>query len=176
VRYALALVLVASLAHAERVVLLEGGANKLQVIKEVRAATGLGLKETKDLVEAAPKVVKEGLTKAEAEALVKALTAVGAKAEVQPDGASSPQQQPAAQLGTSREGSWDVRLLKLGPNKISVIRDVRAATGLGLKETKDLVESAPVTVKRGLSEAAAKELAKQLDVSGAEAAAFLMKN
>ena len=64
------------------VVLTEVGANKISVIKEVRAATSLGLKEAKDLVESAPKPVKEGATKDEAEELKKKLEAVGAKAEV----------------------------------------------------------------------------------------------
>ena len=61
------------------VVLTEIGANKIGVIKEVRAATNLGLKEAKDLVEAAPKTVKEGATKDEAEDLKKKLEAAGAK-------------------------------------------------------------------------------------------------
>ncbi len=61
------------------VVLSEIGANKIGVIKEVRAATNLGLKEAKDLVEAAPKTVKEGATKEEAEDLKKKLEAAGAK-------------------------------------------------------------------------------------------------
>src|SRR3989337_1981172 len=61
------------------VVLAEVGANKIAVIKEVRAATNLGLKEAKDLVEAAPKTVKEGATKEEAEDLTKKLEAAGAK-------------------------------------------------------------------------------------------------
>ncbi len=61
------------------VVLQEAGANKINVIKEVRAATNLGLKEAKDLVEGAPKTVKEGATKEEAEDLKKKLEAVGAK-------------------------------------------------------------------------------------------------
>jgi len=64
------------------VVLTEMGANKISVIKEVRAATSLGLKEAKDLVESAPKPVKEGATKEEAEELKKKLEAVGAKVEV----------------------------------------------------------------------------------------------
>jgi large subunit ribosomal protein L7/L12 len=55
------------------------GDKKIEVIKEVRAITGLGLKEAKDLVEAAPKMVKEGVSKDEAEKLKKALEAVGAK-------------------------------------------------------------------------------------------------
>jgi len=64
------------------VVLTEVGATKIAVIKEVRAATSLGLKEAKDLVESAPKPVKEGVSKEEAEELKKKLEAVGAKAEV----------------------------------------------------------------------------------------------
>lgn len=61
------------------VVLTDGGANKIAVIKEVRAATNLGLKEAKDLVEGAPKTVKEGASKEEAEELKKKLEAAGAK-------------------------------------------------------------------------------------------------
>lgn len=64
------------------VVLKEAGANKIGVIKEVRAVTNLGLKEAKDLVEAAPKTVKEALPKAEAEELKKKLEAAGAKVEL----------------------------------------------------------------------------------------------
>jgi len=64
------------------VVLKEAGANKISVIKEVRAATNLGLKEAKDLVEAAPKPVKEGASKEEAEELKKKLEAAGAKVEL----------------------------------------------------------------------------------------------
>lgn len=62
--------------------LKEGGAQKINVIKVVRAATGLGLKEAKDLVDGAPKVVKEGLNKDEAEKLKKELEEAGAKVEL----------------------------------------------------------------------------------------------
>ena len=64
------------------VVLTEVGANKVSVIKAVREITGLGLKEAKDLVEAAPKAVKEGLSKADAEAAKKKLEDAGAKVEL----------------------------------------------------------------------------------------------
>ncbi len=64
------------------VVLVEAGANKIGVIKEVRAITGLGLKEAKDLVEGAPKAVKEGASKADAEDIKKKLEAAGAKVEL----------------------------------------------------------------------------------------------
>jgi large subunit ribosomal protein L7/L12 len=64
------------------VMLLEAGANKVGVIKAVREITGLGLKEAKDLVDGAPKPVKEAIPKADAEAAVKKLTDAGAKAEL----------------------------------------------------------------------------------------------
>ena len=64
------------------VVLAEAGANKVAVIKAVRGATGLGLKEAKDLVESAPANLKEGISKEEAEALKKELEEAGAKVEI----------------------------------------------------------------------------------------------
>ena len=64
------------------VVLAEIGSNKIAVIKAVREITGLGLKEAKDLVEGAPKAVKEGVAKADAEELKKKLEAAGAKVEL----------------------------------------------------------------------------------------------
>lgn len=64
------------------VVLTDAGANKINVIKEVRAITGLGLKEAKDLVEGAPKPVKEGITKDEAADMKKKLESAGAKVDV----------------------------------------------------------------------------------------------
>jgi len=64
------------------VILVDAGANKINVIKEVRAITGLGLKEAKDLVEGAPKAVKEGVSKAEAADIKKKLEDAGAKADV----------------------------------------------------------------------------------------------
>ena len=64
------------------VVLTDAGANKVSVIKAVREITGLGLKEAKDLVDGAPKNVKEAVAKADAEAAVKKLVEAGAKAEL----------------------------------------------------------------------------------------------
>ena len=114
-------------------ILAEAGANKINVIKEVRAITGLGLKEAKDLVEGAPKTVKEGLSKEE---------------EVAKD-------------------TFDVVLKAGGEKKIQVIKVVRAATGLGLKEAKDLVEGAPKVVKEALNKADAEKLKKELEEQGA---------
>ena len=64
------------------VILLGAGSNKIAAIKEVRAMTSLGLKEAKDLVESAPKAVKEGVSKDEAEEALKKLEAAGASAEI----------------------------------------------------------------------------------------------
>jgi large subunit ribosomal protein L7/L12 len=64
------------------VILADAGAQKINVIKEVRAITGLGLKEAKDLVEAAPKAIKEAVSKAEAEEIKKKVEAAGAKIEI----------------------------------------------------------------------------------------------
>ena len=64
------------------IVLSEAGSNKIAVIKEVRTITGLGLKEAKDLVEGAPKPLKQGVPKAEAEEMKKTLEAAGAKVEL----------------------------------------------------------------------------------------------
>jgi len=62
--------------------LTNAGANKVNVIKVVRAITGLGLKEAKDLVDGAPKAVKEGIPKADAEAIAKQITEAGGTAEI----------------------------------------------------------------------------------------------
>ena len=64
------------------IVLAEAGSNKIAVIKEVRTITGLGLKEAKDLVEGAPKPLKQGVAKAEAEEMKKSLEDAGAKVEL----------------------------------------------------------------------------------------------
>ena len=64
------------------VILVDGGEKKINVIKEVRAITSLGLKEAKDLVEAAPKPVKEAVSKADADAILKQLIEAGATAEI----------------------------------------------------------------------------------------------
>jgi large subunit ribosomal protein L7/L12 len=65
-----------------KVILAEVGANKINVIKEIRAITGLGLKEAKELVDGAPSTVKEGVEKAEAEDIKKKLEAAGAKVDI----------------------------------------------------------------------------------------------
>ena len=69
-------------ASEVNVILASAGANKIAVLKEVRGITGLGLKEAKDLVDGAPKAIKEGIKKEEAEAIKKQLEEVGATVEI----------------------------------------------------------------------------------------------
>ncbi len=76
---------------------------------------------------------------------------------------------PAAAAEVVEEQTeFDVILTSFGPNKVSVIKAVRSATGLGLKEAKDVVESAPKAIKEGVSKSDAEELQKALTDAGAE--------
>ena len=74
---------------------------------------------------------------------------------------------PAGEAAPAPKTEFDVSLEAVGPNKIQVIKVVRAATQLGLKEAKDLVEAAPKDVKTGLSKEDAEKLKKELEDSGA---------
>lgn len=77
---------------------------------------------------------------------------------------------PAAggEAAAEEQTEFDVILKAAGANKVSAIKAVRSATGLGLKEAKAMVESAPVAVKEGIAKADAEELKKQLEEAGAE--------
>lgn len=141
------------------------GSQKIQLIKAVRAATGMGLREAKDLVDSKlPARVKSGLSKEEADALARKLSEAGATVAIGPEGGA-----PTLAAPPSRPATFSVRLESFGTSKIMCIKVVRQATGLGLKETKDLVESAPVVVKEGLTKDAAERLARELTDAGAVA-------
>ncbi len=71
--------------------------------------------------------------------------------------------------GAAEQTEFDVVMTSFGENKVSAIKAVRAITGLGLKEAKDLVESAPAAIKEGVEKAEAEEVAKQLTEAGATA-------
>lgn len=166
----LVVLLTSSIVRAQEptcsVVLTDSGAQKINVIKVVRQATGLGLRESKDLVEAPkPKLVRDGLSRADADALVVALGAVGAKAEVQERGSAAPGHPKT--IATAK--TFDVKLQSWGTNKILVIKAVKNATGLGLAETKALVESAPIVVVKSVDKAKAESLVSELTSAGADA-------
>jgi large subunit ribosomal protein L7/L12 len=78
---------------------------------------------------------------------------------------------PAAEAGAAAEEQteFDVVMSSFGANKVAVIKAVRGITGLGLKEAKDMVEGAPVTVKEAASKAEAEEIKKSLEEAGASA-------
>jgi len=112
----------------------------------------------------------EGLTALELSELVKGLEArLGIQAAA-PMAAGMMMAAPGAGAAAPVEEktSFDVILKEAGPNKIAVIKEVRTATNLGLKEAKDLVEGAPKTVKEALPKAEADELKKKLEAAGAK--------
>ncbi|MBO8151688.1 MAG: 50S ribosomal protein L7/L12 [Candidatus Neomarinimicrobiota bacterium] len=92
---------------------------------------------------------------------VKAAAPVAVAAGVAPGAA------PAEAKGEEEKTEFDVILKEVGPQKINVIKVVRAVTNLGLKEAKDLVDSAPSTVKEGVSKEEAEDIKKQLEEAGA---------
>ncbi|MDR3478009.1 MAG: 50S ribosomal protein L7/L12 [Gammaproteobacteria bacterium] len=74
---------------------------------------------------------------------------------------------PAAAAAVEEKTEFNVVMTKVGENKINVIKAIRTITGLGLKEAKDLVESAPAAVKEGVNKATAADIKKQLEEAGA---------
>ena len=75
---------------------------------------------------------------------------------------------PAGAAAAEEQSEFNVELTSFGANKVAVIKAVREATGLGLKEAKDLVESAPSVLKEGVSKEEGEELKKKLEAAGAE--------
>ena len=110
------------------------------------------------------------LTVIELSELIKAMeekfdVSASAAVAVAPAGAAAP---GASSAGGEEKTEFDVILTAAGDNKVSVIKAVRAATSLGLKEAKDLVDSAPKPVKEGVPKKEADELKKQLEEAGAK--------
>ncbi len=75
----------------------------------------------------------------------------------------------AAPVVAEQKDTFDVVLKAIGENKVNVIKAVRALTGLGLKEAKDMVEGAPITVKEGVAKAEAEKMKKEIEAAGAQA-------
>lgn len=132
-------------------------------------------KESKKLSPKLEEVIKtvEGLTALELSELVKALEdkfGIQAAAPMMAGAMMMPGAAAGAAAGGAAEEktTFDVILAEVGANKIAVIKEVRAATNLGLKEAKDLVEAAPKAVKEGASKEEAEELKKKLEAAGAK--------
>ncbi len=133
--------------------------------------------EKKETVTLSPKLEElaktiEGLTALELSELVKGLEdRLGIQAAApMAAGMMMPMGAAGAEAGAQEEEKteFDVVLAEIGPNKIAVIKEVRGATSLGLKEAKDLVEAAPKAVKEGVSKEEAEELKKKLEAAGAK--------
>lgn len=145
--------------------------------EETVAAQDEKQEEKKDSVELSPKLEElakaiEGLTALELSELVKGLEdRLGIQAAAP---MAAGMMMPAAGAGgaagepAEEQTEFDVVLVEAGGQKIAVIKEVRAATSLGLKEAKDLVESAPKPVKEAVSKEDAEELKKKLEAAGAK--------
>ena len=144
------------------VLLADAGANKIGLIKVVRQITGLGLKEAKDLVEAGQKPIHNGVSKADADAIKKRLTEVGATVEITRSAVPV-----RAKVAAEEQTEFTVLLADAGANKIGLIKVVREITGLGLKEAKDLVEAGQKPIHNGVSKADAEAIKKRLTEVGA---------
>lgn len=110
----------------------------------------------------------EKLTLLEAAELVKAMEEKFGVSAAAPVAVAAAPAAGAAEGGAEEASEVNVILASAGANKIAVLKEVRAITGLGLKEAKDLVDGAPNNVKEGLAKADAEALKKQLEDAGAE--------
>ncbi len=139
------------------------GKDLMANLRVLRKASGLKVGEVKALMDGVPGEVKTGLTKADAEAMVKELTEVGFTADMAATGVA------AKASGADADAAHSVVLTSSGAKKIHVIKIVREHTGLGLKESKELVESAPVEIKSGISKSDADAILAALQAVGATA-------
>ena len=110
----------------------------------------------------------DGLTLGKAAQLVKALEARWGVSAAAPAAAAAAPAAAAAAAAPEEKTTFDVVMKSAGQQKIQVIKVVRAVTGLGLKESKDLVDGAPKAVKTGISKEEAEKLKKELTEAGAE--------
>ena len=145
------------------VIITAPGKDLLSNVRVLREVSGLKVGEVKALIDGVPSEVKTGLSISDAEVMVTKLTEAGFSAEMKVSGAS------AAASGADAEATHSVFLKSLGSKKIHVIKIVREYTKLGLKDTKELVESAPVELKAGLSKTDADAMLAELLAVGATA-------
>lgn len=145
--------------------------HKIAAMKVVRELTGLGYKDVKDLIEAAPTPLTTSVSEAVAQQCKEQLEAIGAIVSIsntQTRGVLPQKQRLAANVPLSPQGTFDVILEAVpGVHKIAAIKIVRQLTGIGLKEAKDLVEAAPTPLTTGVSDAIAQQCKKQLEAIGA---------
>jgi ribosomal protein L7/L12 len=151
------------------VILQNSGSNKINVIKEIRVITGLGLKESKDIVDKTPSRVISGIDENSALEIKKRLEDAGAIVSI--ESSSS-----IRDHSTSSAGEYSVILNNTGNNIIEVIKEIREVTHLGLKDSKDIVDTVPSTVISGVDLNKAEQIKKQFDAIGAEVQIIETKN
>jgi uncharacterized protein (TIGR02996 family) len=130
--------------------------DRMEIVRALREVTKKGLQECVRLAEAVPELVLEGAKQAEAEEARRRLEAAGGWVELDEPGPE-----------VAKDGIFDLWLRHIGPRKIQVIKLVREATRLGLKESKELVESAPCLLLDGMEAEPAAELRNRLEAAGA---------
>jgi len=139
---------------------------KIEAIKVVRQFTGLGLKESLELVEHVPQPLLQNVSREDVDKMIGQLRLVGATGEARPAG------QPVVSNREAFGNDYDLYLLGFdSAKKIHVIKTVREITGLGLKESKYLVEHAPQPLLYTLAQADADGIVLKLQAAGAQAEA-----
>ena len=145
------------------VFLKNNGPQKLQVLKKIKELLNIGLKEAKDFIDSAPVILKEGITEAEAKAIQAELIALDADVEVR-----GKKQRIEEETRYVEGKSFGVFLKNNGPQKLQVLKKIKELLNIGLKEAKDFIDSAPVILKEGITEAEAKAIQSELIALGAD--------
>ena len=150
------------------VYLLSAGEEKIKVIKTIREITGLGLRESKNLVDSAPILIKKDVPESVAFSNVKELESVGASLQIKKDYFIVYSTKSLIQSKESENKYlYDVYLVVSGEEKIKLIKIIREITGLGLRESKNLVDSAPSLIIKDVPEHEAFSNARRLESVGA---------
>ncbi len=145
------------------------GPQNVQVIKKIKELLNIGLEEAKGIVDRAPVIIKQGMTEAEAKAIQAELIALDADVEVRvPKQRTGERPRTGTRPGNEQCISFALFLQTPGPQKLQVIKKTNELLKIGLKDAKDLVESAPVALKEGMTEAEAKAIQAELIALGAE--------
>lgn len=145
--------------------LIHCGDSKLLIVKIIKELTGLGLKEAKDLADGVPCIILDNIPRNNAKSIIAQLEDAGAKAEIVK--LKQTQHHVSSKNGKVEECN-DVVLINSGAAKLQVVKIIKDLTGLGLKESKDIVDSTPSYIKKYVSVNEAESLKAILESTGAE--------
>lgn len=150
------------------VMIVSGGANKTQVINEIRTMTGLSLQPARQIVDIAPLLFAVGLSKDDAEQLKSRFEALGATMELRPVPA-----QDSSQPAPQQDPAYDVVLLETDGISLALLQEIYSYTGFGILETSRLVQKLPQTIKSRVSKEYAEQIKGRLELFNATAEARL---